>query len=284
MPSSASSQDYGTISPSDDDAVPQAPQSTTEDAASETENNNHSDTTTSAKQTERSLLTLPTATSTYSAASSTITKSIKSKVPLPSFLWHQHSVLGLTVPDDDSLRVTIAAGPCPCCEIDPEGLTRRRRLFLFLMVFFVSTALAVQVSLGKHGSFYALNAMILVVLPLVCHLKENLPTYSMWLKSRGIGPFGTFADGRDGPRFEEVALASLFGLSVLKLWNDHKGMGIAVLDNVLWVWFGSMVAEVCCLVFKYYFGKYCCCCFSCCVPSTYKMMEDSDDEDDDGGV
>lgn len=210
-----------------------------------------------------------------------ITNSIQKKIPLPSFLWHQHSVLGMTVPDDEVVP-PIATGPC--CEVDPTGLTRRRRMFLFFLVFFVSTTLAVQVSLGHHGSFYALNAMILIVLPLVCHLKENLPTYSKWFMSRGIGPFGKWPGGRDGFRIEELALIALYALAILKLWKDQHAIGVHVLDNVLWVWFGSIVAEMACLVFKYYFGKYCCCCFSCCVPTTYSLLhadENEGGEDDD---
>ena len=124
------------------------------------------------------------ATGAFQRPLSSVTKSIQKKVPLATFLWHQHSVLGMTVPDGDVVPPIVAG---PCCEVDPTGLTRRRRMFLFFLVLFVSTTLAVQVSLGHHGSFYALNAMVLIVLPLVCHLKENLPTYSKWFMSRGIG-------------------------------------------------------------------------------------------------
>jgi len=160
------------------------------------------------------------------------------------------------------------------------GLTRRRRMFLSFLVFFVSTTLAVQVSIGHHGSFYALSAMILIVLPLVCHLKEHLPTYSKWFMSRGIGPFGKWPGGRDGFRIEELALIALYVFATWKLWKDPSaGTGVQVLDNVLWVWFGSIAVELACLVFQYYFGKYCCCCFSCCVPTTYMLP----DEDEEGG-
>mmetsp|Transcript_26416 Transcript_26416/g.56181 ORF Transcript_26416/g.56181 Transcript_26416/m.56181 type:complete len:272 (+) Transcript_26416:82-897(+) len=217
------------------------------------------------------------------SASSSISERIKKKVPLSSFLWHQHSVLGMTVPDDH-VTPAIAAGPCPCCEVDPEGLTRRRRMFLFFLVFFVSTTLAVQVSLGNHGDFFALSAMVLIVLPLVCHLKENLPTYSRWLMSRGIGPFGSCPGGRDGIRVEELALLAVYAFAMTKLWKDHQGMGMRVLDNVLWVWVGALVGELACLVFKYYCGKYCCCCFNCCVPTTYILLRDDDDDDEEANV
>lgn len=211
-----------------------------------------------------------------------INATIREKVTLGSFLWHQHSVLGMTVPDGEAVP-PIAAGPCPCCEVDPTGLTRRHRMFLFLLVFLVSTTLAVQVSLHHHGSFYVLCATVLAVLPLVCHLKENLPTYSKWFTSRGIGPFGEWPGGREGFRIEELALIALYAIAMLRLWRDQHRIGVQVLDKVLWVWMGSLGGEMLCLVFKYYFGKYCCCCFSCCVPTTYSLLHDDDngDEEDD---
>lgn len=213
----------------------------------------------------------------------TINARIREKVPLGHFLWHQHSVLGMTVPDDEIVP-PIATGPCPCCEVDPTGLTRRRRMFLFFLVFFVSTTLAVQVSLDHHGSFYALFAMVLVVLPLACHLKENLPTYSKWFMSRGIGPFGKWPGGREGFRIEELAMIALYAIAMLRLWRDQHRIGVQMLDQVLWVWGGSLAGEMVCLVFNYYCGKYCCCCFSCCVPTTYSLLDDEDSGDEEDEV
>ena len=218
-------------------------------------------------------------------SSSNITNSIKrmrkEKVPLRDYLWHEHSVLGMTIPDDH-VPPPIAAGPCPCCEVDPDSLTRRRRLFIFAFVFFASTTLAVQVSLGHHSGFYAFCATIFVILPLTCHLKENLPHYSGFLITRGIGPFGSqfFPFFLGGIRAEELMLFLAFVFATMKLYADAKEDGVVVLEGVLFVWFLSIVAELCFLVFAYNCGKYCCCCFNCCVPRTYDVESDDDDEEE----
>ena len=77
------------------------------------------------------------------------------------------------------------------------------------------------------------------------------------------------------------ALISLYVFATLKLYRDAHHMGLQVLDNVLWVWFGGLTAELACLIFKYYFGKYCCCCFSCCVPTTYSLLDEDECGEDD---
>mmetsp|Transcript_16138 Transcript_16138/g.34102 ORF Transcript_16138/g.34102 Transcript_16138/m.34102 type:complete len:278 (-) Transcript_16138:519-1352(-) len=244
------------------------------DTVSSTDNNTPHDDVESTTKT-------PTASTTSSLLRPKIRRKISQKVPLSSFLWHSHSVLGMTVPDDH-IPPPIATGPCPCCVVDPQGLTRRRRLFLFLLVFFVSTTLAVQVSMERHGDFYALCAMVFLVLPLVCHLKENLPTYSRWFMDHRLGPLPRhFPNGKDGMRLEELALCGVYAIGIVELWEHQHEVGIWVLENVLWVWLGTLVGEMGCLVFQYYCGKYCCCCFNCCVPTSYRLVRDVDSDDDD---
>jgi len=84
-------------------------------------------------------------------------------------------------------------------------------------------------------------------------------------------------------RLEELALGGVYVIGIVELWEHQHEVGIHVLENVLWVWVGTLLGEMGCLVFKYYCGKYCCCCFNCCVPTSYRLLreDDSDEEEDD---
>ena len=107
----------------------------------------------------------------------------KKKVSVLSFMFHEHSLLGLFAPDD---HVPPPITPCCCLCVFTDALTRRMRLFVFLVVFALTTTMAVEVQLGIHGSFYQFCFTVLCVTPITCHLKSNLPRYSGWLRDRGV--------------------------------------------------------------------------------------------------
>ena len=220
------------------------------------------------------------------------------KVSLLSFVWHEHSLLGLLAPETD---VPPPIKPCCCCCVYTDSLTRRHRLFIFAFVLALSTALAVQVSLGEHSGAYATFVMIACVTPLTCHLKSNLRGYSAYLQDHGLGPFA-------GARCEELLVSSQAILPWLGcsgsivshcLWSQLLGgcgyavvtlgqtvgqaAGLAVVGHALTVWGGAMVSELFCLPAKYIFGRCCCCCCDCCVPRSYLLDPEEQDAETGGG-
>lgn len=160
----------------------------------------------------------------------------KKKVSVLSFMFHEHSLLGLFAPDD---HVPPPITPCCCLCVFTDALTRRMRLFVFLVVFALTTTMAVEVQLGIHGSFYQFCFTVLCVTPITCHLKSNLPRYSGWLRDRGVGPFGPV-------RAEEVLLVGAILYAVIRLVGSLGEDGAQVLGKVLSAWAGTLTAELTC--------------------------------------
>ena len=112
------------------------------------------------------------------------------KVSIFSYIFHEHSFLGLFVPDD---HVSPPIQPCCCLCVFTDELTRRHRLFVFTVVFALMLYTSVQVDLDHDdiwSNIWAMMVQVFVLVPVTCHLKSNLPRYSAWFAAKGIGPFG----------------------------------------------------------------------------------------------
>lgn len=142
----------------------------------------------------------------------------KGKVSIFSFIFHEHSFLGLFVPDN---HVAPPITPCCCCCVFTDELTRRHRLFTFIVVFTLMMATTVWLHVGdtvddlatpdvdesKEADPVGAEEMFLqiaIITPVTCFLKTHLPPTSAWFQSKGIGPWG--AEGKATIRAEEVLL------------------------------------------------------------------------------
>ena len=112
------------------------------------------------------------------------------KVSIFSFIFHEHSFLGLFVPDNHRAP---PIQPCCCLCVFTDALTRRHRIFIFLVVFALMIGSTVEVELGVHNGLWAMMLQVFLIAPITCHLKSKLPQYSAWFQQKGIGPFGSLS-------------------------------------------------------------------------------------------
>ena len=109
------------------------------------------------------------------------------KASIFSFIFHEHSFLGLFVPDNP---VSPPIQPCCCLCIFTDALTRRHRLFIFVVVLALMIGSTVEVQTGIHSSLWGIMLQVFFIAPITCHLKSKLPAYSAWFHRKGVGPFG----------------------------------------------------------------------------------------------
>ena len=178
----------------------------------------------------------------------------RSGVSLASFVFHEHSFLGLFVPDGHAAP---PIQPCCCLCVATEALTRRQRIFIFAVVFALMIGTSVEVDLGVHGSVWSILVQIFLVVPITLHLKAKLPNYSAWFRSKGIGPFGPTPQ----VRAEEIVLIAGMIYSVISMAQHTAKCGdectnecacTAALEHALSAWVGALVTEAATLPFFYY--------------------------------
>lgn len=177
-----------------------------------------------------------------------------SGVSLASFVFHEHSFLGLFVPDGHAAP---PIQPCCCLCVPTEALTRRQRVFIFAVVFALMIGTTVEVDLGVHGSVWSILFQIFLVVPITLHLKAKLPKYSAWFRSKGIGPFGPAPQ----VRAEEILLVAGMVYSVISMARHTAKCGdqcadecacTAALKHALSAWVGALLTEAATLPFFYY--------------------------------
>ena len=202
------------------------------------------------------------------------------KVSIFSFIFHEHSFLGLFVPDN---HVSPPIQPCCCCCVFTDDLTRRHRLFTFVVVFTLMMATTVELHVTDHEA-YGLGEMFLqiaIITPVTCFLKTHLPPTSAWFQAQGVGPWGK--EGKVTVRAEEILLILVIVYSIVTM-VQHTAECAHCADQVddcqctkavsaaFETWFTALVVEAATLPLLYYCGKKCCCGLcGCCVPKTYEF-------------
>ena len=186
---------------------------------------------------------------------------LESKVNLVEFMLHEHTLLSLCFASEDSPPPIGVAGCCCVC-VDDLGV--RHKIFIFGFVLVANLSIAMQISLGDHGGFWAFAVTLFVVMPATCFVRSVIVDVSQTLDDNF-----PWVQRKAFLRCEELLLLGWLAYTVVEAAVDHTvGDAMDSLAQALVAFGAQMCAELLTLVWKYFGCRICC---PCCVPKKRDM-------------
>ena len=183
------------------------------------------------------------------------------KVNLVEFVLHEHTLLSLCFASEDSPPPIGVAGCCCVC-VDDLGV--RHKIFITSFVLVANLSIAMQISLGDHGAFWAFAVTLFVVMPATCFVRSTIVDTSQTLDDQF-----PWVQRKAFLRCEELLLFGWLAYTVVEAAMEHTvGDAMLSLVQALAAFGAQMCAELLTLLWKYFGCRACC---PCCVPKKRDM-------------
>ena len=186
---------------------------------------------------------------------------LERKVNLLEFVLHEHTLLSLCFASEDSPPPIGVAG---CCCVCVDDLSVRHKIYIFSFVLVANLSIAMQITLGDHGAFWAFAVTLFVVIPATCFVRSTIVDVSQSLDDNL-----PWVQRKAYLRCEELLLLGLLAYTVVKAAVTRTvSDAMLALVQALVAFGAQMCAELLTLLWKYFGCRICC---ACCVPKKRDM-------------